>query len=72
LVSLSDKVHNTCSILRDLPKPEIGLAVWSRSGKRSKEDTLWNYRELANASKELLPGQLAEELMKIVIVFEDK
>ena len=47
LVSLSDKVHNARSILRDLRKPEIGSAVWSRFGKRPKEDTLWYYRELA-------------------------
>jgi hypothetical protein len=37
LVSLSDKVHNARSILRDLRKPEIGSAVWSRFGKRPKE-----------------------------------
>jgi len=72
LVSLSDKVHNARSILRDLRKPEIGAAVWSRFGKRPKEDTLWNYRELANALKELLPGQLADELMEIVIVLENE
>ena len=28
LISLSDKVHNARSILRDLRKPEIGAAVW--------------------------------------------
>ena len=28
LVSLSDKVHNARSILRDLRKPEIGQTVW--------------------------------------------
>ncbi len=28
LVSLSDKVHNARSILRDLRKPEIGEAIW--------------------------------------------
>lgn len=72
LVSLSDKVHNARSILRDLRKPEIGAAVWSRFGKRPKEDTFWNYRELANAFKELLPGQLADELMEIVIVLENE
>ena len=72
LVSLSDKVHNARSILRDLRKPEIGSAVWSRFGKRPKEDTLWYYRELANAFQGLLPGQLAEELMEIVIVLENE
>jgi (p)ppGpp synthase/HD superfamily hydrolase len=72
LVSLSDKVHNARSILRDLRKPEIGSAIWSRFGKRPKEDTLWYYRELANAFQACLPGQLAEELMEIVIVLENE
>jgi hypothetical protein len=60
------------SILRDLRKPEIGSAVWSRFGGRPKEDTLWYYRELASAFQDLLPGQLAEELMEIVIVLENE
>ena len=72
LVSLSDKVHNARSILRDLRKREIGPAVWSRFGGRSKEDTLWYYREVANAFQDLLPGQLADELMEIVIVLENE
>ena len=72
LVSLSNKVHNARSILRDLRKPEVGSAVWSRFGKRAKEDTLWYYRQFANAFQDLLPGQLAEELMEIVIVLENE
>jgi (p)ppGpp synthase/HD superfamily hydrolase len=72
LVSLSDKVHNARSILRDLRKSEIGPAVWSRFGNRPKEDTLWYYRELAKAFQELLPGQLAKELMEIVIALENE
>jgi (p)ppGpp synthase/HD superfamily hydrolase len=71
LVSLSDKVHNARSILRDLRKPEIGTAVWTRF-KNPKEETLWYYRELANAFQKLLPGQLAEELIEIVIVLENE
>src|ERR1019366_2569770 len=55
LVSLSDKIHNARSILRDLRKPEIGATVWERF-KSPKEETLWNYRELANAFQRLLPG----------------
>jgi len=72
LIALSDKVHNARSILRDLRKPEVGTAVFSRFGNRPKEDTLWYYRELANAFQQLLPGQLAEELMEIVIVLENE
>jgi (p)ppGpp synthase/HD superfamily hydrolase len=30
LISLSDKIHNARSILRDLRKPEIGTTVWAR------------------------------------------
>jgi (p)ppGpp synthase/HD superfamily hydrolase len=71
LVSLADKVHNARSILRDLRKPEVGSAVWNRF-KQPKKDTLWHYRELANAFQKLLPGQLAEELMEIVIVLENE
>jgi (p)ppGpp synthase/HD superfamily hydrolase len=72
LVSLSDKVHNARSILRDLRKPEVGAAVWSRFGKRPKEDMLWYCRQLASAFQGLLPGELAEELMEIVIVIENE
>jgi (p)ppGpp synthase/HD superfamily hydrolase len=73
LVSLCDKVHNARSILRDLRKPEIGATVWDRFGKRSKEETLWHHRELANAFKDLLPDhQLADELMEIVIMLENE
>lgn len=69
LVSLSDKIHNARSILRDLRK--VGPAVWARFNS-PKEDTLWYYRELANAFQRRLPGQLADELLEIVIVLENE
>ena len=69
LVSLSDKIHNARSILRDLRKPEIGTSVWRRF-KKSKDESLWYYRELANAFQKLLPGQLANELADIVTALE--
>ena len=69
LVSLSDKIHNARSILRDLRKPEIGEKIWERF-KPSKAETLWHYRELANAFIRRVPGQLAEELSEIVDVLE--
>jgi (p)ppGpp synthase/HD superfamily hydrolase len=69
LVSLSDKIHNARSILRDLRKPDIGSSIWARF-KPSKTETLWYYRELANAFQRLLPGQLADELAEIVDVLE--
>ena len=69
LVSLSDKIHNARSILRDLRK--VGPAVWARFNSL-KEETLRYYRELANAFQRRLPGQLADELLEIVIVLENE
>jgi hypothetical protein len=40
--------------------------------QQPKDDALWYYRELANTFQKLLPGQLAEELMDIVIVLENE
>jgi (p)ppGpp synthase/HD superfamily hydrolase len=65
LVSLSDKVHNARSILRDSRKKEIGELVWQRFSQ-SKERTIWYYEQLAKTFKEVLPGQLADELGDIV------
>jgi hypothetical protein len=64
-VSLADKVHNARAILRDLRKPEVGDTIWSRFSQ-PKEHTLWYYCSLANSFRELLPGQLADELHEIV------
>jgi (p)ppGpp synthase/HD superfamily hydrolase len=71
LVSLSDKIHNARSILRDLRKPEIGPKVWDRF-RNPKGDTLWYYREMANMFQKRLPGQLADELVEIIIVLENE
>jgi (p)ppGpp synthase/HD superfamily hydrolase len=73
-VSLSDKIHNARSILRDLRKPEIGKAVWDRF-KNSRKDTLWYYRKLAKSFQKRLKDQsakmqLADELSEIVDVLE--
>jgi len=69
LVSLSDKVHNARSILRDLRKEEIGELVWQRFSQ-PRERTIWYYEELAKTFKEVLPGQLADELEEIVEVLK--
>jgi len=50
-----DKIHNARSILRDLRKAEIGTTVWARF-KSPKEETLWYYRQLANAFQRLCQG----------------
>lgn len=73
-VSLSDKIHNARSMLRDLRKPEIGKAVWDQF-KNSRKDTLWYYRELAKSFQKRLKDQsakmqLADELSEIVDVLE--
>jgi (p)ppGpp synthase/HD superfamily hydrolase len=68
-VSLADKVHNARAILRDLRKPEIGEAIWSRFSQ-PKEKTLWYYRSLARRFQEQLPGQLSNELHEIIEVLE--
>jgi len=70
LVSLSDKVHNARSILRDLQKHEIGPLVWDRFNQ-PRERTLWYYGQLAETFDELVAGeaevgQLARELGDIV------
>jgi hypothetical protein len=45
--------------------------VWARF-KSPKEDTLQHYRDLANAFQRLVPGQLADELVEIVIPLESE
>lgn len=68
-VSLADKVHNSRAILRDLRKPEVGEAIWSRFSQ-PREKTLLYYRHLADPFRSRLPGQLADELHEIVAVLE--
>lgn len=68
-VSLADKVHNARAILRDLRKPDVGEAIWSRFSQ-PRDRTLWYYRRLANTFRSRLPGQLADELDEIVAVLE--
>src|SRR5215472_10294855 len=66
-VSLADRVHNARAILRDLKKEDVGEKIWARFSP-PKERTLWYYRRLADTFREKLPGQLADELHKIVEV----
>lgn len=69
LVSLADKVHNARSILRDLRKKDIGERVWQRFSQ-PKDRTIWYYDQLAGTFKDVLPGQLADELGEIVEVLK--
>lgn len=59
LVSAADKLHNARTILADLR--EHGEQVFDRF-KKSRDETLWYYRRLANTFREVLPGHLSEEL----------
>lgn len=76
LVSLSDKVHNARSILRDFRKPNVKAEVFGRF-KGSKDDTLWYYEQLAEKfvdkfKEDQLVGQLAKELREIVLVLKSE
>jgi (p)ppGpp synthase/HD superfamily hydrolase len=71
-VSLSDKVHNARSILRDFRKPDVGVRVFDRFNG-SKDDTLRYYEKLADKFVKNLEGdQLAKELLEIVHVLRDE
>jgi (p)ppGpp synthase/HD superfamily hydrolase len=63
LVSASDKLHNARAILKDLRA--TGDAVWSRFNG-GKEGTLWYYRALVAAFKEVIPSDLVAELDRVV------
>jgi GTP pyrophosphokinase len=67
LVSASDKLDNARAILADYRV--IGEALWQRfSGGR--EGTLWYYRGLVRAFREAGPGELIEELDRVVSEIE--
>jgi len=63
LVSLSDKVHNARSILRDLQKD--GDAIWIRF-KGGKAGTLWYYQSLANIFDESPFQSLKQDFRQLV------
>lgn len=68
LVSAADKLHNARAILADFR--EHGDKVFERF-KKSKHETLWYYRTLANTYKELSSGHLADELDRTVATLEE-
>jgi len=63
LVSLSDKVHNARSILRDFQKE--GDSIWERFNG-GKSGTLWYYQSLANIFDKSPYSFLKQELRQIV------
>jgi len=63
MVSLADKVHNARSIVADLRtggSPTLDRFTGGRDG------TVWYYRTLSGHFSELVPGPLAEELVRVV------
>jgi GTP pyrophosphokinase len=68
LVSTADKLHNFRTILSDYR--EIGDALWECFAGR-KEGTLWYYRALTDAYRQLdAPLQLVAELERVVSELE--
>ena len=66
-VSLADKLYNARSILADYRR--VGDKVWKRFTGR-KQGTLWYYRELVKAFREVGPHLMAEELGRVVTQLE--
>lgn len=63
LVSACDKLYNARAILRDYRL--VGDDLWLRF-KGGKKGTLWYYRALADALEPRIPGDLHEELERVV------
>ncbi len=68
LVSASDKLYNTRSIVKDYRI--VGESVWERFGDRRKEDILWYYRAIAIAFNQTGTTPLIEELERVVSELE--
>jgi GTP pyrophosphokinase len=67
LVSAADKLHNARTILADYRV--LGDALWQRF-TGGKEGTLWYYRSIVNALREVGPALLVEELNRVVTEIE--
>ena len=61
-VSLADKLHNACSILRDLQ--QNGDVIWDRF-KGGKDGTLWYYRSLVAIFHENDFSPMVAELKRV-------
>ena len=67
LVSAADKLHNARTILADYRV--LGDALWQRF-TGGKDGTLWYYRSVVEALREVGPGPLVEELDRVVTEIE--
>ncbi len=66
-VSAADKLYNAQSIVKDYR--QVGEDLWERFTGR-KEGTLWYYRSLVNAFRQVDSTPLVEELDRIVSEIE--
>ncbi len=73
LVSASDKLYNTWSILKDYRT--FGESVWQRFKGGGKRGTLWYYRSLVTAFRQAPPSPnltlLVDELDRVVTKLEE-
>ncbi len=65
LVIAADKLHNAMSITRDLRRPSVGEAVWSRF-TAPKPQVIWYYQTMAAALGHQWQHELLVELHYIV------
>lgn len=63
LVSAADKLHNSRSILKDYR--ELGETVWQRF-KGGKEGSIWYYKSLVEAYRQVYFSPLIDELERVV------
>ncbi|OKH31567.1 phosphohydrolase [[Phormidium ambiguum] IAM M-71] len=63
LVSAADKLHNSRSILKDYR--ELGESVWQRF-KGGKEGSIWYYKSLVKAYRQVYFSPLVDELERVV------
>ncbi|WP_026732399.1 HD domain-containing protein [Fischerella sp. PCC 9605] len=68
LVSAADKLHNAQSITKDYRL--LGESLWQRF-QGGKEGTLWYYRALVTAFRQIGSYPLFEELERVVSELED-
>jgi (p)ppGpp synthase/HD superfamily hydrolase len=66
-VMLADKVYNSRTLLNDLYRE--GEAAWDKFNG-GKEGTLWYYREMHALLSAKLPGELANQLSRIITEIE--
>ena len=67
-VSLADKLHNACSILRDLQ--QHNNMIWERF-KGGKDGTLWYYRSLVDVFNENDFSPMVGELQRVFNEIEE-